>query len=101
MPPPHIARDTAKRILEINPSHRLIERLAASVGEAGASDALSEYAWLLLDQARIVEGESVADPPASARRLPAARTGPAGGLGRRRPFAEQPEGSGLNPRRRF
>jgi molecular chaperone HtpG len=61
--------DTAKRILEINPSHRLIERLAASVGEAGASDALSEYAWLLLDQARIVEGEPLADPPAFARRL--------------------------------
>jgi molecular chaperone HtpG len=61
--------DTAKRILEINPSHRLIERLAASVGEAGASDQLSEYAWLLLDQARIVEGEPLADPPAFARRL--------------------------------
>jgi len=61
--------DTAKRILEINPSHKLIERLAASVGEAGASDQLSEYAWLLLDQARIVEGEPLADPPAFARRL--------------------------------
>ncbi len=59
----------AKRILEINPNHRLIERLAASVGEAGASDQLSEYAWLLLDQARIVEGEPLADPAAFARRL--------------------------------
>jgi molecular chaperone HtpG len=61
----------AARILEINPSHRLIERLAASVGEAGTSDQLSEYAWLLLDQARIVEGEPLADPPAFARRLAA------------------------------
>ena len=60
---------TAKRILEVNPSHKLIERLAASVGEAGASDALSEYAWLLLDQALIVEGEPLADPSAFARRL--------------------------------
>jgi molecular chaperone HtpG len=59
----------AKRILEINPSHRLIERLAASVGETGASDQLSEYAWLLLDQARIVEGEPLADPAAFSRRL--------------------------------
>ncbi|HUI35551.1 MAG TPA: molecular chaperone HtpG [Stellaceae bacterium] len=59
----------AKRILEINPNHRLVERLAASVGEAGASDQLSEYAWLLLDQARIVEGEPLADPAAFARRL--------------------------------
>ena len=59
----------AKRILEINPSHRLIERLAASVGDTGASDQLSEFAWLLLDQARIVEGEQLPDPPAFARRL--------------------------------
>jgi molecular chaperone HtpG len=59
----------AKRILELNPRHRLIERLAASVGETGASDQLSEFAWLLLDQARIVEGEQLPDPPAFARRL--------------------------------
>jgi molecular chaperone HtpG len=61
----------AKRILEINPRHRLIERLAASVGETGASDQLGEFAWLLLDQARIVEGEQLPDPPAFARRLAA------------------------------
>src|SRR5438132_5668323 len=60
---------TAKRIRELNPRHRLIERLAASVGEAGASDQLAEFAWLLLDQARIVEGEQLPDPPAFARRL--------------------------------
>ena len=61
--------NASKRILELNPSHRLIERLAASVGEAGASDQLGEFAWLLLDQARIVEGEQLPDPPAFARRL--------------------------------
>src|SRR6202035_3687534 len=34
----HRQLDSAsKRILEINPSHRLIERLAASVGETGAA----------------------------------------------------------------
>ncbi len=66
----HRQLDTAaKRILELNPRHRLIERLAASVGETGASDQLSEFAWLLLDQARIVEGEQLPDPPAFARRL--------------------------------
>ncbi len=58
-----------KRILEVNPRHPLIERLAASVGESGASDALSEYAWLFLDQARIAEGEPLPDPPAFVRRL--------------------------------
>jgi len=66
----HRQLDTAaKRILELNPRHRLIERLAASVGEAGASEQLSEFAWLLLDQARIVEGEQLPDPSAFARRL--------------------------------
>ncbi|MFZ3234770.1 MAG: molecular chaperone HtpG, partial [Stellaceae bacterium] len=60
---------TAKRILELNPRHTLIERLAASVGETGASDHIGEFAWLLLDQARIVEGEQLPDPPAFARRL--------------------------------
>jgi len=59
----------AKRILELNPHHPLIERLAASVGEIGASEQLSEFAWLLLDQARIVEGEQLPDPSAFARRL--------------------------------
>ena len=66
----HRQLDTAsKRILELNPRHKLIERLAATVGEAGTSDQLSEFAWLLLDQARIVEGEQLPDPPAFARRL--------------------------------
>jgi molecular chaperone HtpG len=66
----HRQIDTAaKRILELNPRHKLIERLAATVGESGASDQLSEFAWLLLDQARIVEGEQLPDPPAFARRL--------------------------------
>ncbi|MGE5271791.1 MAG: molecular chaperone HtpG [Thiohalocapsa sp.] len=66
----HRQLDTAaKRILELNPRHRLIERLAAAVGESGGSEQLGEFAWLLLDQARIVEGEQLPDPPAFARRL--------------------------------
>jgi molecular chaperone HtpG len=60
---------TAKRILEINPKNALVERLAAIVGQEGASDQLGEFAWLLLDQARILEGEPLPDPSAFARRL--------------------------------
>jgi molecular chaperone HtpG len=68
----HRQLDTmSKRILELNPRHKLIQRLAAAVGEAGASEQLSEFAWLLLDQARIMEGEQLPDPPAFARRLAA------------------------------
>jgi molecular chaperone HtpG len=59
----------AKRILEINPRNKLVEGLAAMVGKEGASNDLGEFAWLLLDQARIVEGEPLPDPSAFARRL--------------------------------
>jgi molecular chaperone HtpG len=59
----------AKRILEINPGHPLIARLGVLAGQEGAADALGEFAWLLLDQARILEGESLPDPSAFARRM--------------------------------
>jgi molecular chaperone HtpG len=59
----------AKRILEINPIHPLIACLIDLAGKEGASDALGDFAWLLLDQARILEGETLPDPPAFARRL--------------------------------
>lgn len=57
------------RILEINPRHGLIRRLAADAKQEGAADRLADAALLLLDQARIVEGESLPDPVAFARRL--------------------------------
>ena len=59
------------RILELNPRHGLIRRLATKAGEPGASDSLADVAWLLLDQAKIIEGEHVADPVAFARRFAA------------------------------
>jgi len=59
----------SKRILEINPRHPLIRGLARHVSAKGASERLSDYAFLLLDQARIVEGETPPDPAAFARRL--------------------------------
>lgn len=58
------------RILEINPRHSLIQRLAslAAAGNGGRPD-LTDAALLLLDQARILEGEPVIDAPAFARRM--------------------------------
>jgi len=61
----------AKRILEINPRHALVAKLAAAVGKPDQARALDDMAHLLLDQARIVEGEAVPDPAAFARRLAA------------------------------
>ncbi|MBL8706315.1 MAG: molecular chaperone HtpG [Rhodospirillales bacterium] len=62
----------SKRILEINPKHALIAELAKQVGKPEQAQALNDLAFLLLDQARIVEGEVVPDPAAFARRLSSA-----------------------------
>jgi molecular chaperone HtpG len=59
----------AKRILEINPKHPLIQRLSELAGKEGASEALGDFARLLLDQARILEGEQLPDPSGFAQRL--------------------------------
>lgn len=58
-----------KRILEINPRHPLVTSLAESVGKDGTGEKVEDAAWLLLDQARIIEGEQVPDPTAFSRRL--------------------------------
>ncbi len=55
-----------RKVLEINPKHTLILRLNEVDGPA-----LNDAAHLLLDQARILEGETVPDPTAFARRLSA------------------------------
>ncbi len=59
---------TSPRILEINPDHALIKALNAKAGDDGTGD-IGEAGSLLLDQARILEGETLPDPSAFARRL--------------------------------
>ena len=62
---------SSSRILEINARHPLIRGLAGRVKAGGAAADLEDAAQLLLDQARIVEGEPVPDLAAFARRLAA------------------------------
>jgi molecular chaperone HtpG len=67
----------SKRILELNPDHPLIQALSSRCAQSeasGASKEVEEAAWLLLDQARILEGEALPDPAAFARRLNEAMT---------------------------
>ena len=64
--------ESAKRILEVNPRHPLITALSSQVASSGGAAELEEIARLLLDQARIMEGEALPDPAAFARRLSAA-----------------------------
>ncbi len=66
------------RLLEINPNNTLIQALAAEAAkaatakpetEAACPPALVDSVWLLLEQARILEGEVVPDPFALSARL--------------------------------
>ena len=61
----------SKRVLEINPKHALIKEMARAAEADGQQEALGDLAELLLDQARIVEGEPVPDPGAFSRRMSA------------------------------
>ncbi len=61
------ARMASARVLELNPKHPLIKRLAELAKDGG--DGLDDAAHLLLDQARIAEGEPLADPADFSRRL--------------------------------
>jgi len=62
----HRLDEVAKRILEVNPKHPVIRGLSE---RAAAGEDIADRALLLLDQARIMEGEPPADPAAFARRL--------------------------------
>jgi molecular chaperone HtpG len=56
---------TAKPTLEINPDHEIVKKLLAQGNDAVAEDA----AWMLLDQALLMEGETLKDPAAFVHRL--------------------------------
>lgn len=61
--------EASKRILEINPTHRLISSLAQKAQAGGGAEEIGEIAQLLYDQARIAEGEMPDDPIAFGQRL--------------------------------
>jgi molecular chaperone HtpG len=54
-----------KPTLEINPDHEIVKKLLARSDDAIAQDA----AWLLLDQALLMEGVALQDPAAFVQRL--------------------------------
>lgn len=58
-------------ILEINPSHPLVTRLAENLGGKKPPEAelIEDMAWLLFDQARIADGDAPHDPAAFSRRF--------------------------------
>ena len=66
-------QDGMPRVLELNPDHQIIMKLAerAKADTAASDDLLKDAAHLLLDQARISEGEVPSDSANFIRRLSA------------------------------
>ena len=60
-----------KRILELNPSHPLIEGLTKLVEKDASNPKVAEYAELLFDQALLAEGSPLPDPAKFAKRAAA------------------------------
>lgn len=59
----------SQRVLEVNPKHALIAEMASRSGDEAAAADLDELAGLLLDQARVVEGEPLPNPGEFSRRM--------------------------------
>ena len=58
----------SRPVLEINPNHPLIDAIGRQITEKGKDEA-AEWARLLFDEARILEGDAPADPAGFAARI--------------------------------
>ena len=61
--------EVSKPVLEINPSHALVTALAGKLSGEGERGVVEDSAWLLFDEARILDGEQPKDATAFAARL--------------------------------
>ncbi|MBY0406459.1 MAG: molecular chaperone HtpG, partial [Rickettsiales bacterium] len=57
------------KIFEVNPEHPIIRSLCEKLHDSAQAKEIEDVTWLLLDQARIMEGEEISDPAAFMRRL--------------------------------
>ena len=62
-------KERAKPILEINPTHPLTQALGRRFVAGQEKPLIEDAAWLMLDEARLLEGGRVEDPPAFAARM--------------------------------
>src|SRR5258708_17658832 len=68
----------SKPILEVNGSHALVTTLAARLKAGSSRGFVQDAAWLLYDEARLMDGEAPADAAAFAARLTRVLTKAAG-----------------------
>lgn len=59
----------SQRILEINPRHAVIKKLAQAVFDKKDEKKVISAIWVLYDQARAIEGEPLKDPSGFAKRM--------------------------------
>jgi molecular chaperone HtpG len=62
-------QDRVKPVLEVNATHPLTSALAKRFKDGADRDLVDDAAWLLLDEARLIDGETLKDAPAFAARL--------------------------------
>ncbi|HAR63495.1 MAG: molecular chaperone HtpG [Candidatus Margulisiibacteriota bacterium] len=60
---------SSKRVLEINPNHKILEVMDALYKKDQASQQLKDYSLLLYDQALLTEGSKVKDPQLFAKMI--------------------------------
>lgn len=61
--------EATKSVLEINPAHPLVAALASRLEGNQDKELIEDAAWLILDEARLMEGEPPADAALFAARL--------------------------------
>ena len=61
--------EVSKPVLEINPNHALVTALAGRLASESERSVVEDSAWLLFDEARILDGEQPKDAVAFAGRL--------------------------------
>ena len=59
----------SSRILELNPYHPLIIKLSEAMGDEALKPKVEEVSRILLDQAKIAEGEAISDPSFYSERV--------------------------------
>ena len=61
--------ERVKPVLEVNATHPLTAALAKRFKDNADKALVDDAAWLILDEARLVDGETLKDAPAFAARL--------------------------------
>lgn len=62
-------KSTSAKILEINPSHPILKKVAADIANNNTNDETQDLVNIIYDQACIMEGQNIADPTSFMKRI--------------------------------